>query len=97
MGWLKILSYVPMIIQLMVAIERIVTGAKMGEMKKELVMGVIRGIVDGVVNLGLITKDEGDSAVLYLSDIVDSVVGFMNDAGVFKHAEIAAAKKGVKG
>lgn len=90
MGWVKVLLLLPLIIRLIHAVEGIVSGAKQGQVKKELVMEVIGALLSALVSGGVIAEAERKQAADIFSGLVDQAISILNDLGIFKHSGSSA-------
>ena len=78
---------IPVIIQTVMDLEQVVTGAKKGEIKKSKVMNVIKSILD-TKDYFLGKDSDGQNLILNLVDgFVDSIVSTFNYTGLFKSSE----------
>ena len=78
MDWFRlIMSYLPVILQAVVAVEQTIKGSP-GEAKKQVVLDTIQGAATGQTELPAIP-------VHALSAMIDTTVASLNSSGVFSH------------
>ena len=78
---------IPLIIQTVMDIEKVISGVKNGEIKKSRVMSIIRSILD-TKDYFLGRDSDGQNQILNLvSMFVDTIVSTFNYVGVFGTSE----------
>jgi len=82
--YLKYLSLLPNVIQFIMAAEEVFRSVKAGQVKREYVLNAISNLFSMLTSTGVLKQD--DVAILYprSGELVDLIVGFLNDFGVFK-------------
>jgi len=86
MNWLKILLLLPMVLRLISVVESIVSGARQGQVKKDLVMSFIGQLITMLVSYGVIRQEEVSEVLKVFDQLIDVVVELLNSLGAFKHS-----------
>jgi len=86
MNWLKIIMLVPMVLRLISVVESIVSGARQGQVKKDMVMSFIGQLIAMLVSYGVIRQEEVSDVLKVFDQLIDVVVELLNSLGAFKHS-----------
>lgn len=76
---------IPQAIQLIFALERLIKGRGSGQEKKDQAMEALKRMVGLLASIGVIAPDRREAIESALGELVDVIVGFLNDKGVFSH------------
>jgi len=83
MNWLHLLSIIPSILQVIASAEVIITGARQGKAKKEMVMRMVSEFLGILVKLDRIKPDEVQAVQDAMGSLIDKIVGVFNVNGLF--------------
>lgn len=83
--FLLIVQMLPMVLQIVKAIEELIAGAKQGTVKKQAAVALITESLAVAVKSGGMKASDAEKAAVHAPAVVDVAVGVLNTIGVFKH------------
>jgi hypothetical protein len=84
--YLKYLTMLPLLVNLIEDAETVYRGAKQGQVKKEHVINALNIMWSMVQGFGLFKELSFEQIAPEISQTIDAVVAWLNRFGVFKHA-----------
>mgnify|MGYP001602081264 CR=1 FL=1 len=83
--YLKYLSLLPTLIDMIMSVERIIGGARQGKVKQDAVNSALSQMFSMLTSVGVLQTDDVAKIQPRMPEIISLVVGILNDFGVFKH------------